>query len=207
MAPGRKYAKGAAKQEEAFDAALELITERGWDAVTIRELASRVGLSPTALVHHIGSKDELLLELLRRRDRQGGRPVDELDSDESLRLMLSGLRGNRRASGLRELFIRLSAEATAPDHLAHDFFGDRYRRLEAIGIRVFTEAKAAGRLPDGIDPATVTRILNGMIDGLELQSFFNPEIDVAAEVEKFLRMLGVDVEDLLEAEADDAAAG
>ncbi|WP_078655445.1 TetR/AcrR family transcriptional regulator [Streptomyces fulvoviolaceus] len=198
MPPGRKYAKGAAKREEVLDAALELITQRGWDAVTIRELASIVGLSPTALVHHVGSKDELLLELLRRRDRPGGRSYEELDADAGFRLMLSGLQENRRVSGLSELYIRLSAEATAPDHLAHEFFRDRYRNLGQTGVRAFTEVEDAGRLPDGIDPATAALMVIGMIDGLELQSFFRPEIDVVTQVQAVLRLLGVDVDRLLD---------
>ncbi|MFC8527179.1 TetR/AcrR family transcriptional regulator [Nocardia sp. NPDC057227] len=189
MHPARKYPKGEAKREAIIDAARELVDQRGWNAVTIRELAAKVGLGTTTVTHHIGSKDELLIELLRRRDRPHDRDWDGRDPDEGLRTMLTGLEENRRVSGLRELYIRLSAEATTPEHTAHEFFADRFRQLEAVGTRVFTELRDTGRIPQDADPATIATMVVALIDGLELQSFFRPEIDVVTQIRAFLQLL------------------
>lgn len=43
------------------DAARELTEERGYDAVTVAEIASRAGVSVKTLFQHFGSKDELLV--------------------------------------------------------------------------------------------------------------------------------------------------
>ena len=42
------------------DAALRLFSERGPDAVTMRDIAAAAGVSPALLVRHYGSKDGLI---------------------------------------------------------------------------------------------------------------------------------------------------
>lgn len=189
MPPARKYAKGEANRDAVLDAALGIIAERGYDAPTIRELASVVGLSKTAVAHHIGSKDELLLELLRRRDTPPGEELTGRTADELLTRTVERLREHRHVSGLRELYIRLSAEATPEGHVAHEFFRDRYDRLQAIGTRMFEELQEQGRVSADADPASMTTLLMSVIDGLELQSFYRPELDLPGAVEQFLELV------------------
>jgi len=62
------YAKGVAKRREILDAALRVIGEHGYTGATVKQLAEEVGLSQNGLLHYFGSKDELLVEVLRRRD-------------------------------------------------------------------------------------------------------------------------------------------
>jgi AcrR family transcriptional regulator len=46
-------------------AALELFTERGFHGTGIRELAQRAGLSTATLYHYMGTKEDLLAEIMR----------------------------------------------------------------------------------------------------------------------------------------------
>ena len=46
------------------DAALELFAAKGFFATGIREIADRVGVTTAALYHYMGSKDDLLLEIM-----------------------------------------------------------------------------------------------------------------------------------------------
>jgi TetR/AcrR family transcriptional regulator, regulator of cefoperazone and chloramphenicol sensitivity len=45
------------------NAALRLFADRGPDAVTVREIANRAGVSPALVLHHFGSKDGLRAEV------------------------------------------------------------------------------------------------------------------------------------------------
>lgn len=49
-----------------LDAAALLFDDEGVEAVTVRRLAERLGVSPMALYRHVGNKDELLLALVDR---------------------------------------------------------------------------------------------------------------------------------------------
>jgi AcrR family transcriptional regulator len=49
-----------------LDAAAGLFDDEGVEAVTLRRLAERLGVSPMALYRHVGNKDELLLALVDR---------------------------------------------------------------------------------------------------------------------------------------------
>ena len=46
-------------------AAREIAASEGWRAVTIRKIADRIEYSPPVIYEHFGSKDEILLELVR----------------------------------------------------------------------------------------------------------------------------------------------
>lgn len=46
------------------EAGLDLIYKRGFDAMTLRDLAARVGLQPGSLYNHIANKQDLLFDLI-----------------------------------------------------------------------------------------------------------------------------------------------
>lgn len=50
--------------EFLLQAACELMAEHGYGAMSMRQLASRVGLQPGSLYHHVASKQDLLLDVL-----------------------------------------------------------------------------------------------------------------------------------------------
>lgn len=57
-------------RERVLDAAWELLIERGLADFTLAEVGRRVETSAGHLLYHFGSKDELLLELLRRNESE-----------------------------------------------------------------------------------------------------------------------------------------
>ncbi len=85
----------ADRRQEILDAALELADDKGLEAVSMRALAERTGVTPMALYPHVGSKAELLDGMLGRVVGQlvadGGSALDSgLDWRERLRLLLRG---------------------------------------------------------------------------------------------------------------------
>jgi AcrR family transcriptional regulator len=52
-------------RQKILNAARELLVKRGYDAVTMREIAKRIEYSPTALYKHFADKDALVRELCR----------------------------------------------------------------------------------------------------------------------------------------------
>ncbi|MEU0002923.1 helix-turn-helix domain-containing protein [Streptomyces sp. NPDC006314] len=83
-AMGRRERKKAATRRALADAALELFLERGFDAVSIRDVAEAADVSTTTLFKHFPSKEALLFDMdpemeaalvAAVRDRSPGTPV------------------------------------------------------------------------------------------------------------------------------------
>lgn len=74
------------RKQEILTAASELFSQRGFHATSIRHLARALGVQGGSLYAHISSKEELLVEIVRRaaerflavRDRLAGSPVQKL---------------------------------------------------------------------------------------------------------------------------------
>ena len=63
------------RRQEILDAALALADERGLDAVSMRAVAERTGVTPMALYPHVGSKAALLDGMVGRLLGQLGSPA------------------------------------------------------------------------------------------------------------------------------------
>jgi AcrR family transcriptional regulator len=180
----RGYAKGRAKRRQIIEQATALFGEAGYRGASLREIAARCGLSHPGLLHHFPTKEALLLAVLEHRDEVdiADFGLEELPGLPGLRRLidLTTLNGSRR--GIVELFAVLSAEATAPDHPAHDFFVERYRRSLEMITRSYRGVHEAGQLRDGVDPATAAAQLVALMDGLQVQWLLDGTTDMGAVV-------------------------
>ncbi|HLS62674.1 MAG TPA: TetR/AcrR family transcriptional regulator [Ruania sp.] len=174
------YAKGLARREEILARGLEVIAAEGYAGASVHQIAEAAGLSKTGLLHHFDSKEQLLTEVLRKRDEVDDPGLDEQDAD------LADLEGayarivqrNADIPGLVELFTRLSIEAADPEHPAHEFFVHRDRDLGQRIARTIERAVGdSGRLPASAE--TMALILLAVTDGLQLRWLRDPELDMA----------------------------
>lgn len=67
----------AAMRDRLIEAAIELATDGGYDAVTIRTVAARAGVSVPTAYQHVSSKDELLVETLMALGERSGAQLRE----------------------------------------------------------------------------------------------------------------------------------
>jgi AcrR family transcriptional regulator len=170
------YAKGRAKRSEIVEAATALFGEVGYRSASLREIASRCGISHPGLLHHFASKELLLQAVLEHRDRVDAEGVGLAESrgaDTFARLVaVVGRNAERRA--IVDLFATLSAEAGSPDHPAHAYFVERYRAVVARLARAYTEAGEDGALVEGLEPEDAARELVALMDGLQVQWLLDP---------------------------------
>ena len=183
------YAKGRAKRRDILDQASALFGEAGYRGTSLREIAARCGISHPGLLHHFPTKESLLLAVLAHRDEvdqervTAGHPTGAA----ALRRLVDVVALNATRRGIVELFTVLSAEATAADHPAHDYFVDRYSRIVRELESAYTEARDAGDLRAEVDPGRAARELIALMDGLQIQWLLgDPELDMAAAVAEHL---------------------
>ncbi|MDG4795640.1 TetR/AcrR family transcriptional regulator [Micromonospora sp. WMMD1082] len=177
-------------------AALELFAERGFHGTGIRDLAQRAGLSTATLYHYMGTKEELLAEIMRT----------------SMDLLLQaatrvGVDGGAVERVTRLVHVHVLAHAARPLHTR--VVDDELRalsvplRAEIIALRdryerLWQAAIAAG-VADGVfhlrAPDVARRALLEMCSGVA--RWYHPEGSLAVEemaaryAELALNLLGV----------------
>ena len=57
--------KGADQRDRVLAAAVDAIAERGPHRVTVRDIASRAGISPSHVLYYFGKRENILMETLR----------------------------------------------------------------------------------------------------------------------------------------------
>jgi AcrR family transcriptional regulator len=171
IATERGYAKGRAKRAEIIERATAMFGEVGYRGASLREIAARCGISHPGLLHHFATKEALLIAVLAYRDEQDVARwfTPAVAGVDQLRRTVALVAQNETRRGIVELFCVLSAEATAADHPAHDYFVRRYRDALAAIREAYAHAGAEGALRDGVDPAGAARELVALMDGLQLQ--------------------------------------
>ncbi|MGC5224981.1 TetR/AcrR family transcriptional regulator [Micromonospora sp. DT81.3] len=192
------YAKGKAKRAEILDVALEVIAREGYTGATVKELADAVGLSQNGLLHYFGSKDALFAEILRRRDEIAEIEIDFEEPDFIDGLVdriLSAVDEETSSPGMEQLSLRVTGEATEPDHLAHDYVRDRYTGMRAVIRSGLTRLQSEGRLAAEIDPDITAALVFASWDGLRIQWMYDKSIDIHSHMAYLLTALGIDLSD------------
>lgn len=189
------YAKTEATRLTILEAALEVFAQGGYRAGSLREVAARVGMSEAGLLHHFPSKSALLAAVLGRRDEHAYAfvPFEETGNDpmETLRGLVRLAAYNASVPGVVELYCVLSAEATAPDHPAHDYFVSRYVWSTSRIASTFAALAERGALRPGVTPASAARSVVALMDGLQVQWLLDRDsVDMAADLrDHFTRLV------------------
>jgi len=191
--PRGAYAKTAARRREILEAGMDVFATNGFRSGSIREIAEVVGISQAGLLHHFANKNELLAGVLELRDDRANEYVDTTAPAgiETVRGFVRLIDYNaEQMPGLVELHCVLSAEATSPEHPAHDYFVRRYVWVESFLTDAFNAMRDAGQLVAGIDPGSAARGMIAMSDGLQVQWLLRRDaVDMAQEMRNYLRPL------------------
>lgn len=165
-APARRGRPGYSL-ESLLDVAVQRFNESGYDGTSMEDLARSLGITKSAIYHHVSGKEELLrlgvnraldglFDVVERLDAVDGSALDRLEylvrsSVEVLieRLpyvtLLLRVRGNTK--------IERAALA-------------RRREFDRVVTDLVTAAIEEGDLRPDVDPATTARLLFGMVNSI-----------------------------------------
>ena len=180
-----RYPKGVAKREAILDAALAVFGEVGLHGASLREIASRVGVSHQSLMHYFPTKNELLMAVLRRRDERLRRHFDD-EGGMSLGELISVAEDNVDMRGVIELYNMASAEATNREHPAHGYYSEFYESIVESTVRFLQRAADRGVLREGWTPESAARAVLAVQDGLQLQWLYDRDRVRVAETMRLL---------------------
>ncbi|WP_336603923.1 TetR/AcrR family transcriptional regulator [Agromyces seonyuensis] len=181
------YRTGRERRARILADASALFAQEGYGDTSLRDLAERVGVSKSALLHHFPTKEALLGEVLLERDRRvdamitnpvTGRAVDDLRA-----LPAGAAHSSEHEPGLVELYAVLSCEAVPSEHTAHDYFVRRFGTALASFTALFRAAQADGDLPSHRDPESEAIWLVALWDGLQYQWLYDHDgVDIGAHL-------------------------
>jgi AcrR family transcriptional regulator len=176
--------RGVARREALVEAAMELWSATGWRGTGITAVAQRAGVTPSGLLHHFGTKENFLLEVLAELDRQtlahfrAESPGGGLDF---LRLLPEMMRDAEERPGLWRLQLTLQAENLAPDGPAFEHYVRRHRTLHRLFADAVRTGRDRGEIRSDVDPDLVAAQILAFLIGMGVHKEHGPEgIDAVA---------------------------
>ncbi len=175
------------KRTEILRAAIETFGTKGSTNGTLADIAEQVGMTHAGVLHHFGSKNNLLLEVLEFRDRDDVAHLADRHIPGGPALfahLVATAQRNALRPGIVQVFTVLSAESVTEDHPATAYFQERYRNLRVEIDDAFRELCAQ----EGVtEPATIDKgaaSILAVMDGLQLQWLLDPTaVDLAGASE------------------------
>ncbi|GAA0828764.1 TetR family transcriptional regulator [Bifidobacterium pullorum subsp. gallinarum] len=184
------------RRGEIIEAAVRLIGERGYNGVSVQDVADAVGISKQGVLRHVGSKDGMMSMLYREvynasatpddflRSGLPGSTPDDLRYPAYLRFLV---RHNATRRMMVQLFTMLEAESFNPGHPLYDEFRNR---RDGIWL---THSQYPWRIPPQIGGwkhmrPTVRKAMEVM-DGIQIRWLRDPPIDLVEEWAEFEPLL------------------
>ena len=156
-------------QETVLRRAIELFNRQGYDGTSVGDIARELGLSKSAIYHHVPSKEHLLSEALDEALDGLTAAVDRATAPGTTRPAYARLR-----DVVEESVAVLVAHQPAVTLLLRvrgnsDIEVDALRRRRELDMRLaglVQEAVDEGSLRDDVNPDLVSRLLFGMVNSL-----------------------------------------
>ncbi|MEZ2122884.1 TetR/AcrR family transcriptional regulator [Corynebacterium sp. CCM 9203] len=167
-------------REDILRAAVDAFNAAGYEATSMGALADRLGVTKSALYHHVSSKEELLGEALDHALGALGGVIDEVTEFdgtdmERLRLLVRGTTLALCAEAPSvTLLLRLRGNSDVELRAM-----DRRRAYTRTVVDLVSGAQADGDLRADVDPPTVGRLLFGMVNSLV--EWYRPNGDLSPE--------------------------
>lgn len=179
-APRRRGRPGY-DRETLIERSIEIFNERGYHGTSMDALARELGITKSAIYHHVGSKEDLLEQAIAQGLNQLFAVIDsqdartEISAEERLRAVIRGsvevLITYRDSVAL---LLRVRGTSAAERRAL-----EKRREIDERTRALVEAAIADGSLRSDIDPGLITRLLFGMVNSLT--EWYRPRPDRDAE--------------------------
>lgn len=178
---GQVQRRGVERRKAIVQAALELFTLRGARGTSVADIAERVGISAPAVLHHFGTKNDLLLAVVEERDRRGETPFLELVGDGGLTgfsRMVEAAKEYENERGLMACYVVLEAENLQEGDVAHQYFVERAQVLRAVMADCIVKGQARGEIRGDVDPEAKGAEIVAFLAGAAVQWALDPSLSL-----------------------------
>ncbi|WP_433726581.1 TetR/AcrR family transcriptional regulator [Nocardia sp. CA-129566] len=191
--------QGRETRARLMTAAIELVAEHGWGAVSTRMVAERAGVRPGVVHYHFHSVTDLLIDAsvsaARREYESVMAGVLALPGPEAMRGMLTAITSYTAADPVTVAMTEMMLAAT------------RHERLRIELGRLLAEARAAManwfRANGAVtDPEATAAVVAALLDGLILHRLIDPSLGAVDMTGPLLRAAGLTENQASEGKSD-----
>jgi AcrR family transcriptional regulator len=160
-------------------AAVALFNERGYEATTVDEVAGRLGVTKSAIYHHVPSKGELLrLALDRALDALFAVTSETgATTGPAIQRLEYVVRGSVRVLAAELPFVTLLLRLRGNTEVERTAL-QRRREFDRIVAGLVRAAEHEGDVRSDVDPAVISRLLFGTVNSLT--EWYRPGGDLSA---------------------------
>ena len=166
--------------DSLLDVAVAVFNERGYDATSMEELATRLGVTKSAIYHHVSSKVELLRLALDRAldalfavtEEPGATSGAAIDRLEHV------VRGSVRVLAAELPFVTLLLRVRGNSPVEQEAL-QRRRRFDRVVTDLVRAAEEEGDVRPDVDPAITSRLLFGTVNSLT--EWYRPDGGLSAD--------------------------
>jgi AcrR family transcriptional regulator len=178
-APARRGRPGHSL-DSLLEVAVAVFNERGYDATSMDELATRLGVTKSAIYHHVPSKVELLRLALDRALDALFAVTEEpgATTGPAIERLEHVVRGSVRVltEELPFVTLLLRVRGNSPVELAAL---QRRREFDRIVTDLVRGAEDEGDVRPDVDPAVISRLLFGTVNSLT--EWYRPDGGLSAD--------------------------
>ena len=154
------------------DATIAIIAEEGFDRVSVRSVAARLGVAPGTVQYRSPSRRTLLTDaLVRSGQRQAGRvlshEVDPAQPETLVRALAELLPTGAVQREDAAAWVAFGAAASTRPWLA-DPYWEALQIMRTWVEGILTDARKAGRMRVDLSPAEGARLVTAVVNGLTL---------------------------------------
>jgi len=166
--------------DSLLDVAVAVFNERGYDATSMEELAARLGVTKSAIYHHVPSKVELL-RLALDRALDGLFAVTEepgATTGPAIARLEHVVRGSVRVLVEQLPFVTLLLRVRGNSPVELEAL-QRRREFDRIVTDLVRAAEQEGSVRPDVDPAVTSRLLFGTVNSLT--EWYRPDGGLSAD--------------------------
>ena len=171
----------AERRAEILRAAANTFGSKGYKNGSLTEVAEQVGITHAGVLHHFGSKEQLLVEVLEFRDKEDVRDLEGQhipNGMELFRHLMRTARMNVDRPGIVQGYSVLTGESVTENHPARGWVTDRFTILRGE-IQAAIMEVGGGTVPDDVAACAASSII-GVMDGLQVQWLLDDGVDLPA---------------------------
>jgi AcrR family transcriptional regulator len=171
----------AERRAEILRAAANTFGSKGYKNGSLTEVAEQVGITHAGVLHHFGSKEQLLVEVLEFRDKEDVRDLEGQhipNGMELFRHLMRTARMNVDRPGIVQGYSVLTGESVTENHPARAWVTDRFTILRGE-IQAAIMEVGGGTVPDDVAACAASSII-GVMDGLQVQWLLDDGVDLPA---------------------------